>query len=434
MSTISLARKSWQLQYVNAYIYRKYDSVTWDTTPIDVSRELLFEKIGNISFSLDPSAFDVGLFFSSKVTIFLENSRGKYSNQDNSRSIWSGFDTRDGSIFKLDCGYIDENSQEVSNIAFQGIIKSKTFEEDGDDNVKFDVFGFEQVFADIKVQVGSLVPATVSDTIFSILNKPEITSIITVNLSNIIPDNDIFIDSPSVFNNESIKNVLSTLLLITNSVAYIDKDRILHIKNRKEKDDIVLQLSSNSQIGLQDNILTIKRFTGEARIFNLFKTTDNVYYSESAVDLQMIYGINIKEINLDSLSNGTTIQSVLDRLVREFSVPKEEFEIETDYLGDAIQLLDKVYLEVFPDVIDTGFPPPICGQAICGSAVLTDFYGSIIIYGDKVYKVLKITHDLKKMITKLYIRNVGISFDDGYAASIGSSALCGVAICGSGEI
>lgn len=430
MSTISLARKSWQLQYVNAYIYRKYDSITWDVTPIDVSRDLLFEKIGNISFSLDPSAFDVGLFFSSKVTIFLENSRGRYSDINSSRSIWSGFSTRDGSIFKLDCGYIDESSQEVSNIAFQGVIKSKTVEEDGDDNIKFDVFGFEQVFADIKVQVGSLIPAMAQNIIFSILDKPEITSIITVNLANINPDNNIFIDVPSVFNNESIKSVLSTILLATNSVAYVDNNKVLHVKARRETEAIILQLSSNSQIGLQDNIITIKKYTGEARIFNVFKTNDNLFFSESSPDLQQIYGVNIKEINLDLLTDSNTIQSVLDRLVTEFQVPKEEFEIETDYLGDAIQLLDKVSLEVFPDVIDTGFPPPICGQAICGSAVLTDFYGAMVVYGDKVYKVLKITHDLKKMITKLYIRNVGITFDDGYLASSGSSAICGEAICG----
>lgn len=433
MSTLIEARKSWQLQYCNAYIFRKLTSTTWDIDPIDVSRDFIFDKIGAISYSLDPYAFDVGLFFSSKVSVTLENSRGKYSDVQNSRSIWSGFKTRDNSIFKIECGYIDDTG-EIMNTAFQGFIKSKTIEEDGDDNIKFDVLGFEQIFSDIKIGFGSLASNTVKNTIFAILNKPEITSIMNISLINIIPENDFVIDDPSFFYDKAIKDALSDILLGSNSIAYIDNNRVFHCKARRESDDLVYKLTSNSQLGLPDNIIDIRRFTGEARIFNVFKANEGQYISEADAETQSIYGVSVKELKIGYTSTPATIQNILDRLLTEFKYPKEEFEIETDYLGDAIKLLDKVALESYPSLIDTGYPAPICGVAICGQAVLTDFAGGLIVTGDKAYKVLKIKHDLKKFTTNLYIRNVGVDLTDGYFGSAGVSAVCGFAICGVSSI
>lgn len=434
MSTLTEARKSWQLQYVNAYIYRRYNSTTWDTEPVDVSRDLLYDKIEAITYSLDPYAFDIGLFFSSNAKITLDNGRGRYGDVNNSRSIWAGFKSRDNSIFKLECGYIDEDGNEIANTAFEGFIKSSTIEEDADDNFTFEVFGFENMFTDLAVSAGSLTTNTVKNTIYSIMNRSEITSLITVDLANINPDNNVMIDVPSVFNNQLIKSTLSNLLVLSNSVAYVDKNRVFHCKARVESTEVMLNLSHNSQSGQTDNIFQLRRFTGEARIFNLIKSEDDVYSSYSDTELLEIYGVKEKKINLDCISDSSVAQSVIDRVRREFQYPKEEFEIETDYLGDAIALLDKVLLEVFPDTIDTGFPEPICGIAICGEAVLTDYSGGLIVDGNKIFKVLKITHDPKRMSTTLLIRNTGYGPGDGSIGSTGELAICGFAVCGVGAI
>ncbi len=434
MTTLVEARKSWQLQYINAYIYRRYSSTVWDTEPVDVSMDLLFDKIEAISYALDPYAFDVGLFFSSNTKITLDNARGRYSDTNNSRSIWAGFKSRDNSIFKLECGYVDEDGNEITNTAFEGFIKSSTIEEDANDNFTFEVYGFENMFADLAVTAGSLTSNTVKNIIYSIMNRSEITSLITVDLANINPDNNVQISAPSVFNNQLIKSVLSNLLIISNSVAYVDRNRVFHCTPRTESDDVKLTLSYNSQSGQPDNIFQLRRFTGEARVFNLIKSEDEVYSSYSDTELLEIYGVKEKKINMDCISDSSVAQSVVDRVRREFQYPKEEFEIETDYLGDAIELLDKVLLEVFPDTLDTGSPEPICGIAICGEAVVTDYAGGLIVDGSKIFKVLKITHDPKRMSTTLLIRNTGYGPDDGSTGSTGELAICGFAVCGVGAI
>ena len=435
MTTVQEARKSWQVQYVNAYIYRRLSSTEWETTPIDVSRDVLEDKIQQISYSLDPYAFDVGLFFSSKFTVTLDNSRGKFSDVNNSRSIWSGFLTRDNSIFKLECGYVSDDGDEVENIAFEGLIKSSTVEEDGDvDNIMFDVYGFENIFNDINIQSGSLAAGTVSSIIYQMLNTPEITEIIDIDALNISPDNDFMITVPSALSGRPIKEALTDLLIAANSVAYIDSDRVFHCTSRAESDEVAVQLTSNSQRGLTDNISSIKKYSGEARVFNVFQTSDGEQTSFASTDVLQAYGVKYKSITVDFVSDETVIQGILDRLVTEFQYPKEEYEVETDYLGDAIGLLDKVYLEVFPEFIDTGSDLPVCGIAVCGEAILTDYNGGMIITGDKLFKVLKITHNVRTMTSTLYIRNVGVNLSDGFAGSDGVLAVCGFAICGVGGI
>lgn len=435
-TTIQEARKPWQLQYINAYIFRRNVMAdTWETDGVDVSRDLLEDKLQDINYALDPYAFDVGLFFSSSFTITLDNSRGRYSDVVDSRSIWSGYSTRDNSIFQLQCGYVDENGDEIYNVAFEGFLKSSTVEEDGStENITFEIFGFENLFNDVYVQAGSLSANLVSTTIYNMLNIPEITSIMTVSLSNIVPANDFLVDNPDTLTNKTIKEALSLILLASNSVLYVDNNRVVHCTSRTETETVVVGLTSNSQRGYTDNIQAIKRFSGDARVFNIFKTEDGAYSSYASNDLIKTWGARSKTITLDFVTDANVIQTILDTLVEQFQYPKEEYEVVTDYLGDAIALLDKVYLEVFPDFVETGSELPVCGVAVCGTAVLTDYDGGMVIYGDKLFKVLKIKHDVRNMNSILYIRNVGINLSDGYVASTGSLAVCGFTICGVGEI
>ena len=429
-TTISLAKKSIQTQYIKATIYRRQNDLTWETTGIDVSRNLLSEKISRIEKSVDPSNFDVGLFFSSKIKIFIDNKRGKYSDVDNSRSIWSGLQSRDNSILKFESGYVDENGNEIPNTAFEGMINDKTFKEDVDDTINFEVFGFEQLFKETKIIPGSLANNNVKNVIYYMVNRPEITGIMNVSLSNINPDNDIYINNPGTFNNESIKDSLARLLLASNSVAYIDNNRNFIVKDRGATTEVIMQFYLNSQGGNPDNIYKISRESGKSRVFNVFVSDDRLNYKESGSDNLRLYGANIKKIKMEYTTNSTIKDSILARLLREFQFPKEEIELETDYLGDAINLLNKCTIEVYPNVIDTGYDAPRVGEAIIGTAVLTDYDGGFIVYGNKAYKVIKIKHDLKNTKTSLRLRNTGVSLDDGYLGSSGQPGAVGFAIVG----
>ena len=435
MTTVQEARKSHQTQYVNAYIYRRLMPTSWESTPIDVSIYVVEDKLQMINYALDPYAFDVGLFFSSKFNVTLDNARGKFSGVTDSRSIWAGMDTRDNSIFQIECGYVDENGEEIVNIAFEGFLKSSTMEEDGSlDNISFDVYGFENLLNDVYVPSGGLAAGYVSDIVYAMLNVPEITGILTIDPANIVPNNDFYVDNPTTLTNMPIKEALGLILVASNSVAYVDNDRYFRCSSREESLGVAVQLTSNSQRGLTDNIQKITRFSGEGRIFNCFKSEDGAYVSLASNENIQKWGIRTKEIQLDFVTDADVIQAILDDLVLQFQYPKDEYEVVTDYLGDAIQLLDKVYLEVFPDFIDTGEELPVCGIAVCGEAVCSGYEGGMVVVGDKVFKTLKIAHDIRGMNTTLYIRNVGVNLSDGYVGATGTPAVCGFAICGVGML
>lgn len=426
-TTKQLASYSKQKPYWKVTLYKSI-GITLSNVGVDISRFLEFDSISSITKSVDPNAFDIGIFFTSKITLKFHNESSKFSQSNATNSFFRGGKI-DNSNIVIEAGYIDINGIEVPNLSFDGLIDERTYEEDASGFVTFEVFGFDNLFTKLKVETGLNV-SSVKNVIFQILDRPEITNSINLNILNINPNLDFSVDNPIELVNKSVKDALNSLLTASNSVLFIDSTRNIIVRGREENIGTLHQFVSNPlKINIAENIYSIVKTSGLSRVFNFLQ--DGAVISEPDQNNIDQYGIIKKTFEFNFISSNSIKQQILDRIRQEYQNAKEELEIKTDYLGDAINLLDRCHVEVYPNTL-TENKSGYYGQAIYGVSTYGGFEAGVLVDGSKYYKVIKINHDIKKFYTTIRIREVGKSQNDGYTSQSQSNQY-GYAIYGSAQ-
>jgi hypothetical protein len=207
--------------------------------------------------------------------------------------------------------------------------------------------------------------------IYALLNQSQITSLLTVDYSNINCGTDLPIDSIASLQNKTVQEGLNNLLLVSNSVLYIEGDTVF-VSPRVATDQVIFNFYGQTSPNGAENIIDIQNIrNGLNRVLNYFTWKDTTLFSQSLSSVAK-YGALTKELSADFVTLGTSQQTIMDNLCAEFADPKQEFSITTpmSYKSLACTLLSRVSVDYPIVYVSTGDPVPLCGAAVCGEAIL----------------------------------------------------------------
>jgi hypothetical protein len=385
----------------------------WIEVTSDVS------SLGSIQRAIENSEFDVGVFKNSSVSLTLRNDKGYYSEPDALRSIFRykrrgvlckvTWDVRD---YDLVCGFFKCGHEPlggemeifrglISDVASAGNITQQ--------DMSFTVLGIESLIDEIEVPYDQISDGDlISEVLYACLNQSPLSSLVSVTEANIAPLTDVEIDDKSGFENSVIGDILPDLLVASGSVLSIKNDA-LYVGPRTPGASVKHTFYGQaSGAGIEDVVDIPNYKDGVSRMFNYWTWTDTakLSFDSSSVDQ---YGIRKKEIQLDAVTDETSIQSILDANKNEFSFPKTELDLVTpvSYQALALDLLDRVNID-YPTVYSPydSNPLPRYGQAAYGQARYPYGQWSLTIVPTMNFKILGRKIDTAKQMITFSLREI----------------------------
>jgi len=398
---------------------------------IEVSAKIIDSGVSSMRKSIDAGDYDIGIFYYGDVTLKAINKDGYLSQIHDHRSIF----TYSRDLTKVRIEYNDKNG---AVDVFKGLINEEgTRENFENEELTFRVLSFDSVIRTARIPAGTINDGTDSQTALEqILDKSDITTVLTFDASKIIPANNITIDDGSKFDNISTRDGLAKLLIATNSVFIIDSTDTMEIKSRDVTSGASLELfGPYSQRGRQ-NILKINKFNdGKQRLFTVVKVGQQ---ASIETDYVADYGYRQKTVGvIDFLTNEATQLTIAQKLSNEFKFPKIELEVEVETsLVRNSKLLDQVLID-YPLRLKPYIKfYPVVGDATIDDAVtpLPHAFGSSFIERNVAFKIIEIKENAKKFITILKLRQIGNDIGDGFIDISGASSLVGFAVIGTSKV
>lgn len=393
-----------------------YGDVLDVTKDVSISDSIKDKGISTILREVDNGDFDFGVFVYNSITLTALNPDGKFSQETDSRSIFKY--TRDKA--KVIVNFFDGTSNTPAT-SFRGIIDDRATKQDFiKDEVKITVLSEDSILNRVKYLGGSVPDGSLCSTaIIKILNRPEITSVLSFDPLDVIVANDYVIDDTSVFEDQIIKNILDGLLVVTNSVLVVDKDSKIIVRNRNHNSETVFELFGEGDLLGRQNIISIKNYnTGLQRTFNTITFGEQ---SATEEDYAEIYGDNKKSLDYTFITNEITRASICRDICDHFKSPKIEMEVqcktsEVRELGFFDLVSVSVPYRTKP--ASTGLKLPLYGSAVYGVARYPHISGSLKISKNMAFKIIGMEEDPQSFLTTLKLRQVGTDFRDGYFSTM----------------
>lgn len=354
---------------------------------IDVTEDVDQSSLGQISQQLDNTDYDFGVYRNSSMTLTMRNDHGRYSDIDVQQSIFRT--KRSNSLCRITFD-LDPNDAILGDAilgdaylsyetdVFVGLLSDEALVMDLDKlSVSFQLLGRESVFTQVNVPNTIANGDNLSAIVYACLNQPLITGILNIDPANINLGIDEASDDVSSLVDATTaataSDAIDEILRISNSILYISGDDVIVAPRTPSVDVKKTFFGQASLLGPEDivNIQGIK--TGLSRTFN-YLTWDNGAGVAQSADSIALYGIRSNTVSSSLITDTTKQNNLLAQLITEFGFPKQEFQLTTpiSYETLALNLLDRVAID-YPTVfvsVKEGIPLPVCGQAICGEAVL----------------------------------------------------------------
>lgn len=377
------------------------------------------EKLGDISLDTDSAEYQIGVYRNSNVGIQLDNREGIFSDVGQPTSMFEY--KRADSIVKITyevnndgpwCGaaIVDDDYLSEDTEVFQGLLNDESALEDvKTEKLSFQLLGRESLFSRTTVPFGLLSNGDLlSDIIFDCLNQTEITNYLSVSMPNIVLDLDQAVDDVSILENKTVKEALDILLFRGNSVLRIKNDAII-VKSRAATVPIQYTFYGQASQAGVENIMDIKNISnGLNRVFNFITWADTTL--DVAVNSSIrVNGYKKIEVSNELFTNTVKRLNVLTAIADEFGQKKQELDLVTplDYSTLDLDLLDRVNID-YPTVTIAweSFPLPICGLAVCGTAVLPKGLWALTIDPAKNFKIIKKTISTSKLSLTYKLREI----------------------------
>lgn len=385
----------------------QYGDIIDVTQDIDISDSIEQSGVGVIKQEIDTGDFDFGAFTFGNVNLKGINKNGALSEINNNFNTIFRY-KRDQA--KVEIQYFDGTSN-TPITRFSGLLNEDGSKQDfGQSQTSLDVFSLTSVIRKLKVTGGQVG----SDILFSralknLLAVPEVTDLIIFDENNINVEYDDTIDDGSVFDGLQYKETIDQLLLVSNSIMYVDENNKLIISPRREKSATHFFYGGGDELG-RENIIDIRQYnTGLQRAFSSIKIND-IEVTDEPYAAQ--YGIRQKSFSLSFVLGSEKLTNIAKNLLDSYKVPKPEFGM-TVKTKDAknIRLLDSISVN-YP--LRTQ-PPKDKKMAIYDASVYDDpdyvyplTFGNFGIDKDVKWKVIGILEDTKKFLTVLKLRQAGI--------------------------
>jgi hypothetical protein len=380
-----------------------YGSTVDVTQDIDISDLVLLDGIGVVRQEIDQGDYDVGVYKYGAVSIATNNQNGKFNDHDDDiRSIFPL--TRDKA--KVTINYLDISSG--TNITFKGLVNDQATRQDVKENkVFFTVISIDSILETVVLSSGTIKTGdSYSVAIKTILQLPEISSILTYDAANISVLTDLVIDDETKFDNVVAKTALNNLLIAAGSVLYVNDNGGSVVSPRTANSNTPHQFYYNDLQG-RDNVNNITGYNkGFQRMFNNVKI--NTTARESTPSIKT-YGTKQKSFTLSFVTDSTKEATIADQLLDDFKFPLIEFNLVAKTEDTkSIVVLDKLQLDAKPLQVpaDEKFLP-VVGQAQVGVAKVPLSVGSFFMDSRKVFKVISIIDQQKDFTTILKVRDTG---------------------------
>lgn len=401
--------------YVDVFLRRRNSDGSYEANWLDVTRYVTTAP--TIDQSLDSGDMDIGVFTVGNITLAFNNRDGRFCEPWDSRSLWAAFETRHLTKIKIEAGYLDDDFAKITEDVFEGLIDDRGVSTSDRDEVSMKVLSLDSAFKQVTVPAGSLSSAILaSQAIYILCSRGEITVHMTVDQDNIVPANDIVIDDPNAFDARKLDDVLNELMLITDSVLYVDEDRNLIVRERLETRRVKREFRRNAASGKSDNVYAINGFnSGRQRVRNYWQWSNTTIVAKSSELHIKRWGANKKTVSSTAITNAATKLAVVERLRDQWQFPKREVEIVTDYLANELSIFDMVTVDCQPPLDrQTDLPIGGTGTAVAGSCTAARFAAGLHIEPDVGFKIIGFRHDLGSFKTTLRLREKGNQINDGY--------------------
>lgn len=346
-------------------VFLSYPTVDGYSEFIDITEDVLEDSLNNIKQSLEDDDFDVGKISFDNLSITLRNEHAFYSEAANATSIFPL--KRDQSIIRIDwainsfgnscgnspCGYTFLSN---SRTLFKGLLEENSAKFDVQtQNITFRILSLDSIINKEDTPFGVLdVNDDANTTLYNILNQPSITQFFTVDISNIDTKNNFIPDTIAHFDGTTCLESIQDILLIANSIMFV-KDDVIYIKGREETPDSKFTFygaSSNEGI---ENISDVSEYgIGLNRTWNFWQWEDT-NINVSFIDSIDLYGVRMKEISSELITDSGKINTVLNSYLNEFGFPKTELTLKVPMYTPIVDLgfLDKINIDYPSEVLPT---------------------------------------------------------------------------------
>ena len=387
-----------------------YGDVVDESKDVDITDFVKRGGMGAISREIDNQAYETGVFNYGSIRLKLINFTRKFNDENYPESIFPF--SRDRA--KVDVIYISDSA--VETIIFKGLINEEATRQDenvvSDDKagtVSLRVLSQDSIFRKANIKGGTVSIGMDFDTAFqAILNTPFITNVIGFDAAKINADFNGTVDNAEFFSNIPVREGLNALLKAANSVLLIDDNNDMAVRSREENSNTPHEFYGAGNLEGKENIIKMKSYnTGLQRTFN--SVTVNGKNRSSGKHISR-YGLRFKEDNFDFITNEETAQDIAQKILTEFWFPREEVELEfpTEKVED-VRLLDKAKV-FYPYRLKPARNStiPVYGQVVAdGSSLFPHVSGSFKIEGNLIWKVIKISRNVRNLRTTLRLRRTG---------------------------
>jgi len=397
---------------------------------IDVSNYVDIGSLGSIKIQTEQSDFSVGVAKTSSITLNLKNDTGLFSDERKSDTIFTykragskvrvsyyeGLEeARYGSAIYGDSTYGGQVS------IFTGIISTESPRTDvKTDFLSLSVLGYESIFENTAFSISDVNTTQSVRFIFeNILNKPSITSLAVVSVSNFTVGVDFVLDNLDDFEDvDTVDEALKLLLRVSNSILVIQDDTI-YISDKEPSTEVLYSFYGQaSNLGIE-NIQDIANDSdGIPRTYNLWRWDPDTVEEGQPLPSPVQntnsldkYGLRKQIVGINGITATLERNLILNSYLDEYGVPKQELQLTTPTTSGTVilPLLGKVDIDYPTPLIPFGGGDlPIWGTS---SMVWGTFDWSYTLFNYEIlqttkFKIIGIEFKLSKDLVTFNLREI----------------------------
>lgn len=398
---------------------------------IEVTDKINISGINTIKRGIDSQDYSVGVYFYSDLELIGNNDDGYYTEGDQ-RSIFTYL--RDKTKVRV----VFENTA-GDTVVYNGLVNEEGTREDAlNDTIIFKVLSRDSVIRNTQISSGLITNGVFcKNAMFSILNIPEITAVLGIDINNINPTVNFVIDLGAAFDSKPTQDMLNLLLLASNSAMTIGSSGNVIIQSRDaNKTTPILKIYGPFDIQRRQNIINAQNYNnGLHRMFTSVEVIDgnSISHFKDNTPLAEIYGYRQTSVTLPFITTPDTAILIAEGLLAEFSAPKPEIEVEVPTsVAHTVNLQDRVSVD-WPLRITPykNHLMPVIGVAKIGmdTLPLPNVHGSVFIPSAMEFKIIEIDEDPGTFTSTLKLRQSGKSLSDGWFSDP-NNAIIGYAVIG----
>ncbi len=421
MTTITTLNKASNLEpFRKCEIKRRLADSTgnYEASWVDITSYV--NSFGNVSDNLDKE--QVGVFKQGSMTLIGDNTQKAWNDPTQSLSLFNGFSTRYGTLFKISYGLKDSAGTEYPSpsAAFYGILTDDIVLTDT--SATLVVNSILTVFDKLSASKLTLSATdTASDIMYKIMTVQDasaeniVSKYISGSSATVTTTAYTDVTGGSNLSNQSCLDIINRLCLTEDYVCYIDNNGTLQFQPKTS--GTTIQWKFNGP-GIYDevygvNIANLHQGNNAwTKIYNqvaieyqdgVFGTAGNNTWSQGDQSSPDKYGervLNISEAWLGS-SQATTLATAL---YTSYKDPKLEVEITTSTFNPQLKLLDRVTVNWLGE--SSTDPSALWGEAVWGVDCWTGETGGIYINAKDMNIIGKEVALDPPQTTKYYLRSV----------------------------